>query len=68
MASIAQSIIEAEGGSAYLPQTMAENSEVLQIVNDAPVFKRPIYACFRKNNVRSDALRRVVKLIDKIRL
>lgn len=67
MASIAQAIIVAEGGSAYLPQSMVRASAEIQEVDGAPVFKRPIYACFRRENVSVEVLRELIlqlKLLD----
>ena len=66
--SIAQTVIEGEGGSAYLPRSVAERSETLQVVSDAPVFKRPIYACYRQLNVNVEVIRNLVKLLKDIRL
>lgn len=68
MASIAQSVIDAEGGSAYLPQTMAEQSDTLEVVTDAPRFKRSIYACYRETNLNIKAIREVTKMIKTIQL
>lgn len=68
MASIAQVVIEAEGGSAYLPLTMVEASEELQVVEGAPGFKRPIYACYRRENVSVDTIRELVRQLKKISL
>jgi len=68
MASIALSVIEAEGGSAYLPRAMADHSNLLTVVKGAPVFKRPIYACYREQNSNVDTLRALVKLLNRIRL
>ena len=68
MMSIAQKVIESEGGSAYLPLTVAESSQTLHVVKGAPRFKRPIYACYRELNVSAEIIRDLVELLKEIRL
>lgn len=68
MASIAQSVIESEGGSAYLPQMMVEASQEIQMIDGAPTFKRPIYACYKRENISVDVIRELVLQLKKISL
>ncbi len=60
MASIALAVIVAEGGSAYLPQSLVQGRQDIYEVEGAPVFKRPIFACFRRENVNVEVLRELV--------
>lgn len=63
LASIALSIIQEKGGAAYLPLSTATSMDSLFVVESAPPFKRPIYACFQEGNVRLELIREVVDML-----
>ncbi len=68
MARIAQTVIEAEGGSAYLPRSVGEQSEQLYEVSDAPQYRRAIYACYNESHVNKAIIRRVITMLKNISL
>ncbi len=66
MASIAISLICTRGGAAYLPKSLADSHKGLQIVQGAPAFSRPVYACYRDGNARISLIREVVSLLKNL--
>ena len=62
LATIAMDVIEEQGGSAYLPRSAIAGNPGLQIVDEAPVFIRPIYACYRDQNPEADLIREVIEM------
>ena len=66
LSSIATGIIERRGGAAYLPRKVIEGSERLKVINEAPVFVRPIYACYRQQNPQGDLIRELIELMGDI--
>jgi DNA-binding transcriptional LysR family regulator len=66
LSSIATGIIESRGGAAYLPRTVIEGSKQLKVIDEAPVFVRPIYACYRQQNPQGDLIRELIELMREI--
>ncbi|MFT7305844.1 MAG: DNA-binding transcriptional LysR family regulator [Candidatus Azotimanducaceae bacterium] len=66
LSSIAINIIGSKGGAAYLPKSAVDSTASLYQVPDAPLFKRPIYACYLEGNQRVDLIRKVVAFLDGI--
>lgn len=66
LASIALRIIEARGGSAYLPKSTVRAEPWLHPIDGAPVFKRPIFACYQEGNVKLKLINEVVSLLEGI--
>ena len=64
--SIAISVLEAVGGAAYLPRSAIDETIGIQVVEGAPVFLRPIYACYLQQNPRVDLIREVIALTSRI--
>jgi DNA-binding transcriptional LysR family regulator len=63
LASIALSLLEANPGSAYLPESTVESTKWLSVVPDRPTFKRPVFASYQDNNPRCDRIKDVIELI-----
>lgn len=66
LAGIAIDIIEAKGGAAYLPKSIVDAQDRLMVVDGAPKFKRPIFACYQESNVRVELINEVVELLGEI--
>ena len=64
LARIALEFILYHGGSAYLPLKMVEHllNSKLYRVESAPVFRRPIYACYHKENRNTPTIEQVIEL------
>lgn len=65
MASIAESFILRQGGSAYLPQIIltGQTADLLYAVSDSPHFSRDIYAVYRTGTEKSQPLAGVLGLL-----
>lgn len=68
LASIAISLLEANPGSAYLPQSTVDAFDWLQPVEGASTFKRPIFGCYRESNPRLDLIKEIVTLLRGIEI
>lgn len=62
VASVAESFIIEHGGSAFLPESLMNNSHenALYSVNGAPNFSRDIYAVFRANSEHQELLQELL--------
>jgi DNA-binding transcriptional LysR family regulator len=63
LASIAASYLAENPGSAYLPQSLLEETPSLYQVKGTPAFNRPIYATYREGNDQPDLIERVIGLL-----
>jgi DNA-binding transcriptional LysR family regulator len=66
LARVALEFILFHGGSAYLPLRIVNqylNKELFQ-VEDAPVFNRPIFACYHKENKNTDLIENVLSIVE----
>tara|TARA_R110002073_G_scaffold825_4_gene5992 strand:+ start:983 stop:1822 length:840 start_codon:yes stop_codon:yes gene_type:complete len=63
LASIAISLLEANPGSAYLPESTVNALGWLHPVQGATAFKRPIFVCYRESNPRVSLIKEIVKLL-----
>jgi DNA-binding transcriptional LysR family regulator len=68
LATIAISLLEANPGSAYLPQSTVNALDWLQPVQGAPAFKRPIFVCYRQSNPRLELIKEIVTLLRGIEI
>ena len=66
LSSIAQAMLESNHGSAYLPQSVVAAAKHLHEVPAAPVFKRPIYVCYRNQNL--GLVQQIAIMLQDIRL
>lgn len=65
LARIALEFILDHGGSAYLPHRMVSHllKKHLYLVEEAPVFNRPIYACYHSENRNTNTIESSLELI-----
>lgn len=68
LARIALEFILDHGGSAYLPLRMVSHllEEYLFQIKDAPVFNRPIFACYHQENRNTNTIEAVLSLISEL--
>ncbi len=68
LARIALEFILEHGGSAYLPHQMVERllGSTLHLVNGAPVISRQVFACYHKDNTRTQEIDMVLSAIQGI--
>ena len=59
LTNIALEVIQEKGGSAYLPRSII-SAEDMHLVDDAPSFKRAIYACYQQNHSSLSVIREIV--------
>lgn len=66
LARIALEFILSHGGSTYLPLRLAQPylGKSLFQVNDAPVFNRPIFACYHSENRHSHLIDQILSILD----
>ena len=62
MASIAESFINQNGGTAYLPEKLLQHSSnrALQQVDGAPSFSRDVYVVYRSNSTHVDLIEALI--------
>lgn len=68
LARIALDFILEHGGSAYLPHRMIQHliNKHLYLIEEAPVFNRPIYACYHSENRNTSTIESALKLINNL--
>lgn len=56
------------GGSAYLPLQLIRHklNNALFLVNEAPVFQRPVYASYHVNNTSSENILKIIDFIHQV--
>lgn len=64
--NVALDFLRHSGGSAYLPESVLITGELLFKVARAPVFTRPIYACYRANGGDTVNIRAVLSLLPEV--
>jgi DNA-binding transcriptional LysR family regulator len=66
---MALKLLEGSGGAAYLPETVEHypyKNVDLHVVDDAPVFERPLYAIYHKDSPSYEAIKTLVTEIKSV--
>lgn len=64
--AIATGYLAANGGAAYLPQSLLAETSFLHEVEAAPGYSRPIYATYREGSDKPELIGRVIELLQDL--
>ena len=67
LGSIGYSVLKRHGGAAYLPLSLISDDvkrKKLYIIDEAPVFQRPVYALYASDSGRTELIETALSLLD----